>query len=456
MSSAGDSLPDGPLLTWYGDDFTGATAVMEVLSFAGLPAVLFLDAPTPEQLTAFAEYRAIGIAGSARSQSPEWMDAHLPAYFSALASIGAPVSHYKVCSTFDSSPDVGSIGRATELAAPILGGAWHPLIVGAPEIGRYQIFGNLFATVAGTPYRLDRHPVMSRHPVTPMNEADLRAHLSRQTSMRMGIVDVVDMGAGNGSPKLDALLRDAVEIIALDAIDQPSLIEAGRLIWENRGERLFAIGSQGVQYALVAYWRAEGLIPETVSTPSAQAVERLAIVSGSCSPITAGQIEWASQNAFQPIALDASRAVDGSAWKGAKAASVEAALKALGEGRTPIIHTAAGPEDPAIGAFKDAVETSGKPIGEVNDEVGRGLGAVLARIAREAKLSRGVIAGGDTSSHAAAGLGLHALTAQAPIAPGAPLCLGHSDDPAIDGFEIALKGGQMGPPDYFNLLKQGG
>ena len=135
---------------------------------------------------------------------------------------------------------------------------------------------------------------------------------------------------------------------------------------------------------------------------------------------------------------------------------MEAALKALSDGRTPIVHTAAGPDDPAIGAFKAAVEAAGKQIGAVNEEVGRGLGSILARIAREAKLNRGVIAGGDTSSHAAAGLGLHALTARAPIAPGAPLCRGHSNDPAIGGFEIALKGGQMGPPDYFNLVRQGG
>ena len=31
------SLPDGLLLTFYGDDFTGSSAVMEVLTFAGLP-----------------------------------------------------------------------------------------------------------------------------------------------------------------------------------------------------------------------------------------------------------------------------------------------------------------------------------------------------------------------------------------------------------------------------------
>jgi uncharacterized protein YgbK (DUF1537 family) len=39
-------LPDGLLLAFYGDDFTGSSAVMEVMTFAGLPAVMFVEPPT--------------------------------------------------------------------------------------------------------------------------------------------------------------------------------------------------------------------------------------------------------------------------------------------------------------------------------------------------------------------------------------------------------------------------
>ncbi len=456
MSPAAQTLPPGALLSWYGDDFTGATAVMEVLSFAGLPAVLFLDVPSDEQMRAFAGYRAIGIAGSARSQSPEWMEANLPDCFGALASVGAPIAHYKVCSTFDSSPHVGSIGRAVELAAPVLGGAWHPLIIAAPEIARYQAFGNLFASVDGTPYRLDRHPVMSRHPVTPMDEADVCRHLARQTSLPIGLVNIVELMSRTGAAALLEAQSEEAQIVALDVIDDASLAEAGRLIWENRGERLFAVGSQGIEYALVAYWRSEGLIPSEPEQVRAGAVDDLAIVSGSCSPITARQIEWANQHGFDPIQIDAACAVDDHAWDGEQSRAVAAALDAIGKGAVPIVFTASGPDDPAVARFSAAVSTAGKAASEINARVGRGLGSVLAKIVSQAKLSRGVIAGGDTSSHASAGLGLHALTALAPIAPGAPLCRGHSDDPNVDGFQIALKGGQMGPPDYFNLVKQGG
>jgi uncharacterized protein YgbK (DUF1537 family) len=53
-------------------------------------------------------------------------------------------------------------------------------------------------------------------------------------------------------------------------------------------------------------------------------------------------------------------------------------------------------------------------------------------------------------------LGIYALTAKAPVAPGVALCEAHSDDPALAGFQIALKGGQMGNPNIFEQIRQGG
>jgi uncharacterized protein YgbK (DUF1537 family) len=57
----------------------------------------------------------VGLATTARSRNPAWMDQQLPALFEALAALGAPLLHYKVCSTFDSAPHIGSIGRAIDI-----------------------------------------------------------------------------------------------------------------------------------------------------------------------------------------------------------------------------------------------------------------------------------------------------------------------------------------------------
>ncbi len=67
-----------PWLTFYGDDFTGSTAVMEILNRAGIPTMLFMATPDVRILDEYPYLQAIGVAGVARSKSPEWMKAHLP------------------------------------------------------------------------------------------------------------------------------------------------------------------------------------------------------------------------------------------------------------------------------------------------------------------------------------------------------------------------------------------
>lgn len=455
-SVSSSALPDGVLVGFYGDDFTGSTSVMEVLTFAGLPTVLFLQAPDAEQLARFADHRGVGIAGIARSRAPAWMDAHLPPAFEMLATLDAPIVHYKVCSTFDSAPHVGSIGRAIEIAAPLVGGRWHPMIVAAPAIARYQAFGNLFAAVGGEGYRLDRHPTMSRHPVTPMHEADVRLHLARQTSTPVGLVDYLAMKQGSADARLSRELQRGMAVVSLDVIDDETLAEAGRLVWAHRGERLFAIGSQGLEYALIAHWRAAGLLPATPSEAFAlKPVDRIACVSGSCSPVTAQQIEVAERSGFESIVLDTALATDAAAWTSELHRVADHAVAALGQGRDPLVFTAKGPDDPALARTTTAAETAGLPMADINDRIGAGLGRVLDTILKRTSVTRAVVAGGDTSGHAMLTLGVYALTAIAPIAPGSPLCRAHSDSPTHAGLEIALKGGQIGAPDFFRTARRG-
>ncbi|MCF3936520.1 four-carbon acid sugar kinase family protein [Acuticoccus sp. M5D2P5] len=449
------SLPEGPLVAWYGDDFTGASAVMEVLTFAGFPSVLFFETPSAERLARFGDLRGIGIAGEARSKSPAWMAANLPPVYEALRATGAPLLHYKVCSTFDSAPHVGSIGKAADLAMGP--DDWAPLLIGAPEIGRWQAFGTLFAAAGGDVYRIDRHPTMSVHPVTPMDEADVRRHLERQTEKTVGLVDLRALKTGRGATALAEAREAGHRIVALDVIDAETLAAAGALIWDEAVKgQLFALGSQGVEYALVAAWRAAGLAPEIETGAAGGPAARVAVVSGSCSPITAEQIARAGSDGYALIPLDATAALDAEAWTAEKARVVAASLAAIGEGRDPLVHSARGPGDPAVAALREAVARAGAKADEVNDRIGEGLGAILDAVVREARLTRAAIAGGDTSSAAARALGVYAVTAEAPLAPGVALLKGHGDDPATDGLQIALKGGQMGPPNFFEQLRAGG
>src|SRR4029434_7404721 len=80
-------IPSGRMVAFYDDDFSGSTDVMEVLAANGLETVLFLDIPERRQLERFPNCRAVGIAGCSRSQTPAWMDAHLPQIFRALQAL---------------------------------------------------------------------------------------------------------------------------------------------------------------------------------------------------------------------------------------------------------------------------------------------------------------------------------------------------------------------------------
>jgi uncharacterized protein YgbK (DUF1537 family) len=111
----------GRLFCYYGDDFTGSTDALEALAANAVPSVVFLDPPDERMLERFDVCRAIGVAGESRSRGPEWMSRNLPAIFRGLQRLGAPVCQYKVCSTFDSSPECGSIGSALEIGQDYAG-----------------------------------------------------------------------------------------------------------------------------------------------------------------------------------------------------------------------------------------------------------------------------------------------------------------------------------------------
>ncbi len=174
------------LLAFYGDDFTGSTDALEFITRAGAKAVLFIEPPTAEQLKQFYYMDVIGVAGKTRSLSLAQMQEILLPAFEQLKASGAKQVHYKVCSTFDSSATVGSIGKAIDCGATVFQNKLIPIIGGMPALGRYCLFGNLFARMGigsnGKIYRLDRHPSMSKHPVTPADESDLRLHIGRQTA----------------------------------------------------------------------------------------------------------------------------------------------------------------------------------------------------------------------------------------------------------------------------------
>jgi len=449
-------------LAFYGDDFTGSTDALEVLAFAGLDCALFLDVPDERTLRELGPLDAIGVAGASRAMSPAEMDEQLAPVLAAMSRLPVALVHYKVCSTFDSSPTIGSIGRVMDLSRAAFGDTTIPIVAATPALGRYCVFGNLFARSGtdGRVHRIDRHPIMSVHPVTPMHEADLTRHLGAQTAMPIAGFTLPHFGLEPVA--MAAGLRRVVDAsrgsaVLLDGTTTEHLTQTGRLLdglARGRETPLFCVGGSGLEYALTQWWRELGVLP---ATPPAyerfDGVPQVLAVSGSASPLSASQIDAALGAGFVELPVDAAALVTASDPAAELARLADRALLALRAGRSVILHSARGPHDPRIDAMLAALGEQGMSREQARHQGGRLLGQrfgdLVDALLRAHPLQRLLLSGGDTSSHVTQRLAPKALRVVARLAPGAPLCRAVSREPHLAQLEIALKGGQMGQPDYF-------
>lgn len=430
------------LLAFYGDDFTGSTDALEFVSRAGMKAALFTEPPTREQLAAYPGLDAFGVAGITRSLSPQAMEERLEPAFRQLHGSGARHVHYKVCSTFDSSPTVGSIGKAIDVAAAIFRNRFVPLLVAAPPLGRYCVFGNLFARMGigsqGKIYRLDRHPSMRCHPVTPADESDLRLHLGKQTAKQIGLLDILQITKTKKEidGELDKLMQEGAEVMLLDALNEEHLHSLGELIDAEAAHQspLFSAGSSGIEMALGKYWQDQGVIRSVQSWHRIGEAMPLLVLSGSCSPVTTAQIAWAVANGFAEVEIDPQAVVQNRA--DLMEAYCQEAIEQLRRRRHVIVHTGGGKKQALV-------------AGEI---LGTALGSMGRKICEQIKPERIVVAGGDTSSYATRALGIEAVEMIAPLVPGAPVCSAHAPGSPVNGLEINFKGGQVGGEDYFGIL----
>jgi len=439
------------LLAFYGDDFTGSTDALEQLTLAGIRTALFIKPPSRAQLKRFPRLQAMGVAGTTRALAPAAMKRELAPALKTLKALGARHVHYKVCSTFDSSPKVGNIGCVLDVAAGIFRARFVPLLVAAPSLGRHCVFGNLFARFGigtnGEIHRLDRHPSISKHPVTPMMEADLRLHLAKQTKRKIALFDILQVASPEekACAMLDNILRDKPDVVLFDALYPEQLARIGGLIDRNASVQtpLFSIGSSGIEAALAAHWAST---PCVKPPPNAPAVKQILAGSGSCSPVTQKQIAHAVKNDFAEVALNATALASAAKRSLEIERATAATAKLLRAGRSVIVHTTRG------GAQKHVAAKLKATTGHV---LGTALGKVLRAALGQTCALRLCIAGGDTSSFAARALGIEALEMIAPLTPGAPLCRAFAPASPVDDLEIVFKGGQVGPENYFDIVKRG-
>ena len=427
-----------PRYGWYGDDFTGATDTLATLAQAGLNSLLYLRVPTPEQQAAVGPLDAVGIAGIARALAPDAMREQLAPAARFFEQLGVRIMHYKCCSTFDSAPHVGNIGAAASILRPHFANPLLAIIGGQPSLGRYCLFSNLFAAVeaGGAVERIDRHPTMMRHPVTPMNEADLRLHLGLQ-----GLVAAAIHYPAYAREKLGDLIDRELDgrtaTVLFDVADPDDLVLIGAELWRRaQATPMLCIGASSVAQAMIAAWTTQG---GSASAPKPQAGLTAAegpvfVMAGSLSPVTQHQIELAKPH-YHVIAGDGSRLAGDEAYRDSLRQRVTTELR---RGRHVLLSTAPNKIDGIDRAL--------------SKQIAEHAAQFVADLLQQLPLRRVGIAGGDTSSHAIHALPAWGLSYRAAISPGVALSTIRSDHAWLDGTEIMLKGGQMGPPDVFQKL----
>ena len=233
---------------FYGDDFTGSVDALLQFARRGWTGRLFVGLPTADALErAAAEVDVVGIAGIARSLPTADLEGEVRPVLEALVALEPQFLQYKACSTADSSPSIGSIGRVLEIGREIVGAQTVPLVFAQPDFGRYTLHGVHFAAEGGIVYRLDRQPTMSTHPSTPMTEPDLAVHFAHQTDLPIGSIPFT----AYGDDLADQLRRSDAAAVVLDAAIDEHLEAIGHAI-ARLDPPVFAIGSGGLSLAIAA------------------------------------------------------------------------------------------------------------------------------------------------------------------------------------------------------------
>lgn len=415
---------------WYGDDFTGATDTLATLARRGRRAFLFLRVPEPQQLARIGDLDAVGIAGAARAMSPDEMRAELAPVGAFFRDLGVRILHYKCCSTFDSAPDRGNL--AVAVAALQGGGTRGPFAIvgGQPSLGRYCAFSNLFASFGaeGDVFRLDRHPVMSRHPATPMAEADLRRHLAG-----LGLQDAaaIHWPLLTRGPEAVAdewrRLSQAAPAILFDVLAPEHVDAIGALLRaESRERSLVVLGPSSVAQAFF------GEREEITDLPSTSMDGPVLAFAGSLSPVTRTQIRAATS--YTRMAIEPECIVSSAE---AREQIARKAAASLARGEHVMLSTAPETGEAPHAAAADLAKASA---------------ALVDMVLQRCPVRRLAIAGGDTSSRIVEHLGFWGLGYYSQISNGVAVSLARSDDASRDGMVVMLKGGQMGHEQLFETF----
>jgi uncharacterized protein YgbK (DUF1537 family) len=412
------------LLGCIADDFTGATDLASMLVRHGMATVQLIG--VPEDAIDPGDTQAVVVALKSRTIQADQAVGQSLAALEWLRARGAEQILFKYCSTFDST-ERGNIGPVSEALLEALGADFTIACPALPENGRTIYLGHLFV---GDQLLSDTH--MRHHPLTPMTDSNLVRVLQRQSQAPVGLVPypVVERGPEAIRARFDELRVQGVRQAIADAVSDRHLLALGAAA----ADLALITGGSGIAMGLPENFRRRGLLARGEPAdrlPHTPGLE--AILAGSCSAATLGQIEQHRAAGRPTFVLDPIGLTDGGD-------DIERALafagKHLGEGPV-LISSSAPPEEVATVQERLGRERAGAAIENAMAAIAQGLVAQGVR--------RLVVAGGETSGAVVGALGIKGLRIGPPIDPGVPWTTSLGDPP----LALALKSGNFGAPDFF-------
>ncbi len=412
------------LLGAIADDFTGATDLANNLVRSGMRTVQTIG--VPEQPLA-EEVDAVVVALKSRTIAAEEAVAQSLAALAWLQRAGCRQFYFKYCSTFDSTPR-GNIGPVAEALAAALGAELAIACPAFPTNARTVYMGNLF--VGELPLA---ESDMRHHPLTPMTDSNLVRVLQAQSRTKVGLVawPCVAQGETAIRARFRALAAEGVRLAVVDAITDVDLHAIAAACAEHA---LITAGS-GIAIGLPENFRRAGLLAARGDAAELPRIAgRAAVVSGSCSQATNGQVaHWiaAGRPALRVDPLSLARGED------VVAATLAQAATRLAGSPVLVYATAAPAEVQAVQARLGVAQA------------GALVESALARIAQgliDLGVARLVVAGGETSGAVVQALGVSALKIGPQIDPGVPWTATQGTRSIL----LALKSGNFGSPDFFS------
>lgn len=429
-----------PILGCIADDLTGATDLANNLARAGMRVVLTIDAPAghapPDADTVVVSLKSRSIpAPEAVAQSLEscrW-----------LRRQGARQIYFKICSTFDSTPQ-GNIGPVIEALMDELGCDFCAVVPAFPDADRTVYKGHLFV---GDVLLSDSG--MRNHPLNPMTDANLVRFLALQlhgaTRRQTGLIDYASVAASPEAirARIASLGSAGVSIAIADTLDNGDL---HRLAAALRDHPLVTAGS-GLAIGLPAQWGFHAS-PASAHLPPAQG--RKAIVSGSCSAATNAQVRHFLENAGSGFSLHPELLAEDPGAQ-IQQALIWAENCWSHDASAPLLIYSTSPP----GAVKAAHHRLGpERSGEMVEDA---LSAITSALAQRG-VGQLIVAGGETAGVCIRALEIEQMRIGPQIDPGVPWCYAAAPHLPLRSLHLALKSGNFGSTDFFtrafSLLNQ--